>query len=883
MKWWQIRKRDADLKRELQSDLELEEEEQRANGLSGEEARCAARRAFGNTTLIREHIHEAWGWAPVERLLQDARYALRQLWRSPGFSIVAMMTLALGIGATTAIFTLVYDVMLRPLPFAQQDRLVTIEEKVAEWSNLYSTLPVSANHFTFWQQHNRTFDSMAIMEQFSVPVGTRGRPLQVQALSATPGIFSVLQVQPELGREFTADEAQRGHEHVAILTYDLWCEQFGGDPGILSKTISVDGFPYSVIGVMPQSFHMPSIQTLATVGSANRELPIGVLVPLAFSKERLAEEMGDLNYFGLARLKAGTSIAVANAELNALQHTITANLPADEKATLSVEITPFQETLVGNNRKPLMILLVAVVGLLVVGCVNVTNLLLSRAVSQKRQMAVAAALGASGAELVRMAIRETAVLAVLGGGLGVLLAAGIVPGMQRYLPPALDFRGPLHLDWAGVGCALFLAVLATLAAGATPAFMVSRTAPQEVLHSDSRPASESPGSRRARRILVAIEAAVSVALVLMTGLLTASLAKLMAVDRGFTTERTITATVDLPSESYHDDQKRAAFYREVLERMNRLPGVEHAAFTSVLPLTGGGWGDMARVTGDNRPFTQLPLEMFRSVSPQYFSAIGLRLAAGKVFSEGDWGKNLALVSQKTAKSLWPGKDPLGQEFSRGNPATEKPFTVVGVVADARTVSLAKPDPMLIYVPYWYRVEPIAGLVVRTHQDPSEMADVLRQTIWSVDRGVPVPTVRALGSMVADSVANQHFEMDLLLLFAVSALFLAGLGVYGVLTYSVAQRYREMGLRLALGAQRANVYWLVLRDGLLPVAIGAIAGIAVAFGSARVVSSLLFEVSPYDPVLSAGAVGLLLAVGTTACLLPARRAAAVEPMQALRTE
>ena len=881
MKWWQIRKRDADLERELQSDLELEEEEQRANGLSAQEARHAARRSFGNTTLIREHIHEAWGWAPVERLLQDARYAMRQLWRSPGFSIVAVMTLALGIGATTAIFTLVYDVMLRPLPFAQPGRIVNIKEKVAEWSDLYPTLPVSANHFTFWQQHNRSFDSMAVMQQGSVPLGASGRPLQVEALSATPGIFSVLQVQPELGREFTVDEAQPGHEHVAILTYDLWREHFGGDSGILSKTISLNGFPYSVIGVMPQSFHMPSIQTMSTIGSTNRELPIGILVPLAFSKDRLAEEMGDLNYFGLARLKAGTSIAVANAELNALQHTISANLPADVKATLSAEITPFQEKLVGNNRKPLMILLGAVVGLLLVGCVNVTNLLLSRAVSQKRQMAVAAALGASRAELVRMAIRETAVLAVLGGGLGVLLAAGIVPGMQRYLPPALDFRGPLHLDWAGVGCALLLAVLVTLAAGATPAFMVSRTAPQEVLHSDSRLTSESSGSRRARRILVAIEAAVSVALVLMTGLLTASLVKLMAVDRGFTTERTITATVDLPSESYHDDQKRAAFYREVLEHMNSLPGVEHAAFTSVLPLTGDSWGDSARVTGDNRPFTQLPLESFRSVSPQYFSAIGLPLAAGKVFSEGDWGKNLALVSQKTAKSLWPGKDPLGQQFSRGDPA--KPFTVVGVVADARTISLSKPDPMLIYVPYWYRVEPMAGLVVRTHQDPSEMADLIRQTIWSVDPGVPVPTVRALGGMVADSVANQRFEMDLLLVFAASALFLAGLGVYGVLTYSVTQRYREMGLRLALGAQRTNVYWLVLRDGLLPVAIGAVAGIAVAFGSARVVSSLLFEVSPYDPVLSAGAVGVLLAVGTTACLLPARRAAAVEPMQALRTE
>jgi predicted permease len=883
MRWWQIGKRDADLERELLSDLELEEEEQREKGISPEEARYAARRALGNTTLIREQAHEAWGSAPFERLLEDFRYALRQLSRSPGFATVAVLTLALGIGATTAMFTLVYDVMLRPLPFAQPDRLVTIEEKVAEWGNLYATLPVSANHFTFWHQHNRSFDAIAVMRQGSLPLGAGGRPLQVGVLSATPDIFSVLQVQPTLGRTFTPQEAQPGHEHVVILTYDLWRQQFRGDPGILDKTISLNGFPYSVIGVLPQSFRMPSVLALAGFGGANRPLAMEALAPLAFSKEQLAEEMGDFNYFGLARLKTGTSVAMASADLNALQHTIGANLPADAKATLSAEVTPFQENLVGNNRKPLMILLAAVLGLLLVGCVNITNLLLSRAVGQKRHMAVAAALGAGRAEMVRMAIRETAVLAVLGGGLGVLLAAAIVPGMQQYLPPALDFRGPLHLDWAGVGCALLLAVLATLAAGAAPAFMVSRTAPNEVLHSDSRFSSESRGSRRTRRVLVGLEAGVSIALVLMTGLLAASLVKLMKVDRGFTTERTITVTVDLPWESYPDTEHRAPFYREVLQRMHQLPGVEHAAMTSVLPLTGDSWGDMARIAGDNRPQTQLPLESFRSVSPQYFSTIQLRLIAGAIFSQSDWGRNVAVVSEKTATTLWPGKNPIGQQFSRGDPGEEKPFTVVGVIADARTVSLAQPDPMMIYVPYWYRTESVAGILIRTHQDPSEMAEAIRQTLWSVDRAVPVPTVRALGGLVADSVANQRFEMDLLLLFAVSALFLAGLGVYGVLTYSVAQRHREIGLRLALGAQRASVYTLVLSDGLFPVVIGAAAGIALAFASARVVSSLLFQVSPYDPLLAAGAVGVLLAVATTACLLPAHRAAAVEPMRALRTE
>ena len=883
MKWWQITKKDADLERELRTDLDLEEEEQHESGVAPEEARYAARRALGNITLIREQVHEAWGGATFERFFLDIRYASRQLRKSPGFTVVGVLTLALGIGTTTAIFTLIYDVMLRPLPYAQPGRLVNIEEKVAEWSNIYPTLPVSANHFTFWQKNNRSFDSITVMTQGSVPLGGSGRPLQVETLWATPAIFSVLGVQPMLGREFTANELEHGSGDVVVLMYDLWREQFHSDPAIVGKVIRVNGFPTTVIGVMPSSFHVPSTRTDLTAGGSKRIQSIGILEPLTFSKDELAEEMGDLNYFGLGRLKAGVSIAAATTDLDALQHTIGANLPADEKSTLSVALMPFQEQLIGNNRKPLMILLAAVLGLLLVGCMNVTNLLLARAVGQKQQMAVAAALGASRAEMVRMALRETVVLAAAGGVLGVLLAACTVPAMQRYLPPALDFRGPLHLDWIGAGCALTLAVLATLLAGAAPAFMISRTAPHEVLRSESRLASESRGNRRARRLLIGAEVAISVALILMTGLLTASLVKLMNVQRGFSAERTITATVELPRESYKDGRHRADFYRETLERIDRLPGVEHASITSVLPLSGDGWGDSARITGDSRPYAQLPLETFRWISPEYFSTIRLNLLAGQVFSQSDWGKNLALVSEKTAQTLWPGRNPIGQQFMRGDPATEKPFTVVGVVANARTISLAKPDPMLIYVPYWYRCEAQAGLLVRTHQDPSAMADAIRQTIWSIDRSVPVPTIRALGSVVADSVANQRFVMDLLLLFAASALFLAGLGVYGVVMYSVVQRSREIGLRIALGAQRSTVYRLVLRDGLFPVAIGAAAGVALTFGSARILSSLLYQVSPYDPAVTAAAVCVLLAVGTTACLLPARRAASVEPMEALRTE
>jgi predicted permease len=817
----------------------------------------------------------------MQTLFQDLRYALRQLRKAPGFTVTAVLTLALGIGATTAIFTLVYDVLLRPLPYAHPEQLVVMEEQVAEFRDIYPKLPMNANHFINWRQNSRGIQSMAVMEEESMPLGIGGHPLQVDVVSTTPGIFSVLRAGPQLGRAFAAQEAQPGREHVVMLMNDLWRTQFHSDPAILGRTITLNGFPYTVIGVMPRSFHLPVIQTIAGPNT-DRAKPVEALVPLAFSKDQLQEAMGDFNYFGLARLKPGASVAQANAEIDALQHTISAALPADERGTLSAVLTPFQQALVGNNRTPLLILLAAVAGLLLVGCVNITNLLLSRAAGRRQQMAVAAALGAGRAEMLRMAMRETTVLAALGGALGILLAAILVPLMQHYLPRALDFRGPLHLDWAGAACALLLAALATLLAGAAPAWMCSRTQPHEVLHSESRLATESRGSKRMRRLLVAVEVAVSVALVLMTGLLTASLVRLMRTDRGFEADRIMTIEIALPSKSYSSLQSRAAFYKQALERLRQLPGTKDAGLISQLPFAGDMWIDMIHVPGDPRPIMQLPTEHFRWVSPDYFSTIRLPLIAGRFLSDDDRGKNYAVVSQLTARTLWPGTNPIGRQFSRAG-MTDASFTVIGVVANARTISLAKPDPMMVYVPYWYRCDSTAGLLVRTGQDPATMADAIRKTIWSVDPDVSVPTVRSFGGVIADSVANRRFEMDLLLLFAISALLLAGLGVYGVVTYSVVQRQREIGLRLALGAQRANIYGLVLRDGLAPVLIGAAAGIAVSLGFARVAASLLFQVSPYNPAVAGAAVGVLVAVGAAACLFPARRAAAVDPMHALRAE
>jgi predicted permease len=817
----------------------------------------------------------------MQTLVDDLRYAARQLRKSPGFTITAVLTLALGIGATTAIFTLVYDVLLKPLPYSHPEQLVVMEEQVAEFKDIYPRLPMNANHLTFWQEHNRSFQAMAVMQESSLPLGLGGRPLQIGVLNATPGIFAVLDAAPLLGRVFTTQEAQTGHEHVAVLMNSLWRSQFQSNPGILGKNITINGFPYTVIGVMPPSFHLPHIQNFASQDS-NHPRPVEALLPMAFSKDQLQEAMGDFNYFGLARLRPGVSAGQANAEIDALQHSIMASLSAEEKGTLSAVLTPFQQSLVGNNQKPLLILLAAVAGLLLIGCVNITNLLLARAVGKRQQMAVAAALGASRGEMLRIAMRETTLLAGLGGALGILLATLTIPAMQRYLPPTLDFRGSLHLDWTGAGCAALLAMLTTLLAGAAPAWMIARTAPQEVLHSESRLATESRSNKQLRRMLVGIEVAVSVALVLMTGLLTTSLLRLLHTNRGFETARVATAIVDLPRKSYPDSGTRAAFYKQVIDRLSHLPGVEHAAAVSELPLSGDRWVDMIRIPGDTRPIMQIPSEHFRWVTPGYFETIHLPLIAGRLLSPSDEGKHYAVISDLTARTLWPGKNPIGLPFSRAG-MQENPFTVIGVVGNARTVSLAAPDPMMVYMPYWYRSDSTGGLVVRTHQQPVALADDLRKAIWSVDPEVPVPTVRMLGGVAEDSVANRRFETQLLLLFAVSALLLAALGVYGVVTYSVVQREREIGLRLALGAQRQNIYRLVLQDGLVPVVAGALAGVGLAFAFARVVGSLLFEVSAYNSAIASSAVGVLVALGAAACLLPARRAAAVEPMQALRRE
>ncbi|HET9087736.1 MAG TPA: ABC transporter permease, partial [Acidobacteriaceae bacterium] len=530
----------------------------------------------------------------MTRLAQDIRYAFRQLRKAPGFAIVAVLTLAIGIGATTAIFTLVYDVLLKPLPYTHPERLVNLQEVVAEFKDSYPALPLNANHFENWRQHSHSFAAMAAMDPDSVPLGAGAHPLQVNLLRSTSGIFGVLEADPSIGRAFTPEEDQPGHERVVVLMHDLWEHQFHGDAKILGKTVTLDGYPYAVIGVMPRSFHLPDVETFANSDTVHPKLTEAI-VPIAFSKARLQEAMGDFNYFGLARLKPGVTAAQAGAEIDALQHTISASLPAEQRATLSATIAPFQQALVGKNRKPLLILLAAVVGLLLIGCINIMNLLLARALGRRQEMAIASAMGASRCDMLRVAMREAMVLAFFGGLLGLFLAMIAVPGLQHFLPPALNFRGNLHVDWAGASCAIVLGLAATLLAGAAPAWMSWHTQPQEALRSESRSASETRGGKRLRKFLVSAEVALSVALVLTTGLLSASMYRLLHVHLGFQPDRVLTARIVLPSHGYSKQQRAAAVYKAVLERLQLLPGVERVALISEVPLGGDEWIDMAKL------------------------------------------------------------------------------------------------------------------------------------------------------------------------------------------------------------------------------------------------------------------------------------------------
>jgi putative ABC transport system permease protein len=803
---------------------------------------------------------------------------LRMLRKDPGFSAVAIATLALAIGANTAVFSLVDGVILRPLGYRDAARLYDIHEVVPKFAHLAPLIPVNAMHFLEWRKNAHSFDQMALIGGMNLNLTGSGEPERIAAARVSPSLFPMLGVQAQLGRTFADDEDDPGRDDVVVLSNELWQQRFGGDPSMVGRKIQLNSRAYQVIGVLPADFHFPKLSHLFAM-TLDDERPL-LWKPFALHKDEM-DDMGDFNYVCIARLRPGATPGQAKAELNALQAGIASRLK--DKVELQAEIVGLQAQITERSRGGLELMLAAVGAVLLIACVNIANLLLARAMGRRREMAVRTALGAGAGRLVRQMLAESVLLAVAGGVLGMAIAWAAVRLLVASAPLDIPRIDEVHPDLRLLAFNFVISTAAGLLFGWLPAWRFARADPLEAMKSGSRGSTAARSSGRVRNLLVGVEVGLSALCLIAGGLLLNSFVRLLRVDKGFDAERVLTVNLNLQGAKYPDLQKRDVFQYAVLERVRSMPGVVSAGVSNQLPLAGEGNNNLVAPEGSNLPVMDRPLSDLRHVNPDYFGTLGIPLRNGRLFQESDRGHLVALVSTVTANRIWPGKDPVGKRFLMGGGTNGPWIEVLGVVGDIHGVSLSRAPSNTIYLPYWQRSYGGISLVLRTSLTAATAAPMLRAAIHDVDPDLPVPAIRTMDALVDASVAQRRFQMTLVLLFAAAALLLASLGIYGVVSYSVGQRTSEMGIRMALGAQPSRIRGLVLWQGLAPVAAGLAAGIAASVALGRLLGTLLFGVRAGDPATIGGVSGLLILVAAAATYIPARRATRVDPAIALRDE
>jgi len=819
----------------------------------------------------------------METLLSDIRQSLRGLGRSPGFAIAAIGILAVGIAANTSVFSVANAVLFRPLPYSHPEQLVLLNEVIPKLTNVYPTLPVNAKHFYIWKERARSFADMAILRDDGINITAAGGPperLGVESVSFN--LLPVLGVQPLIGRNFTAEEDRPGNNRVVILTEPLWRRRFHSDPAILNQTIVLDGVPHKVIGVLPASFRFLSPSTVNSF--ASKMLPTDLFKPIAFTKERLEEVEGDYNYAVIGRLRPGVTRAQALAELSGLQSGIDREFKLD--TGLRATIAPLQQRIVSGSRRGLLILLGSIGAVLLIVCVNLGNLMLARTTARGREMAVRTALGAGAWRIVRQVLTESLVISLTGGLLGIGLAYSAVRVLVAVAPVDLPRLNEVSLDAPALLFAVAISVLAGLLFGLIPSLRAARSEPQDALRGGGRGSTQGRAGLRISEALISMEVALSAALLVAAGLLIGSLTRILASDQGFHADNVLTVKLNLSSSKYdEDEQKRVAFIDRVLLSVQALPGVRAAASVSVLPLEGESWGDMITRDDDHRPIFQRPLANYRVISPDYFRAMGIPIMQGRTFEPADRDREVEIVSARTAARIWPGENPIGRRARRGN--DREPFAqIIGVVADTHT-ALGGDAPLMVYRAYWKThndgMTRNLSLVIRTNQNPESAAKAVRNAIWAIDSELPVPETESMRQIISASVAQRRFQTMLLGGFALAALLLAVIGVYGVISYSVNRRRGEIGIRMALGARAADVRGLVFQQAMRPVLIGLLVGLAAALAFGRLLGALLFEIRPSDPIVLASVTFGLSAAAALACYIPARRATLVDPAAVLRHE
>jgi putative ABC transport system permease protein len=807
----------------------------------------------------------------MQTLLQDLRYGARMLLKKPGFTLIAIITLALGVGANTAIFSLVNVVLLKPLPFHEPERLVMLWEDAAAIG--FPRADVAPANFVDWKAQQSTFDGMATLDWKSFDLTGDGEPQKVASYGVTANLFPLLGVQPTIGRNFSDDEDRPGAAKVTILSYGLWQQRYGGENSIVGRDIQINGDKYTVVGVMPAGFQF--LQSY-----------IGLWVPAALTPQQLADrENHYLTVVG--RIKRGVTTEQAQADLATINERIARDYP-DDAAGLASVIVPLREQLAGEVRQPLIVLLVAVGFVLLIACANIASLLLSRAAARRKEIAVRTALGASRARIVRQLLTESVLLAGTGGAVGLLVALWSFTLLRQLIPEGMTASASLKIDLPVLVYAMAISLLTGIVFGLVPALQASKTDLNQALKQGGGRTGLSAGGSKLRSAFVVAEVALALVLLVGAGLLIRTVFNLRGQYAVFQPEKLLTLRTGLASYKYGEHYKRVAFYDEVLERMQALPGVVAAGYTTSVPLQ---WkGGVNGFTIEGRPAAPGGFwnAIHRQISASYFQAIGIALRQGRYFDNGDNKQSMpvVIINETMAREYWADEDPIGKRFKLGLPSAPW-VTIVGVVADVRQMGMDAPVKAEMYFPYrqitshsWYAPR---DLVIRTTGDPMKLASAVRQEIRAVDAEQPVSNIATMEELLTEETGSRRLGMILLSAYAGLALLLASLGIYGVLSYFVAQQTPEIGVRMALGARPGDILALVLRKGMTMTLLGIGGGLFGALALTRLMASLLFGVSATDPLTFAAIALLLAAVALLACYLPARRATRVDPMMALRDE
>jgi predicted permease len=881
------RVRDAELDEELRAHIDLATEENLRKGMSAAEARAAALRAFGGVTQTREWYRVQRGLPRIEEIACDVRIALRQLRRSPGFALTAILTLALGIGAATAMFSVVNTVLLKPFAFPDQDRLVVMREVEVQEHGQRIEAPDNYRHVTRLKSTSKTLEDVAIFQTRGLSVSPSGdRPNIVGALEVSPNFFHVLGVQPVMGRDFLPSEARAGADHVLILSYEAWQTLLQGDPEAIGKTVRVSDEPFTVVGVLPAGVRFPQIAMAHGMTFEEAARSVLLYAPFVPSDRDLNTDMGNFNYKAIARLKPGVTLAQADAELEGLQqaYSLTAHLPLH----FGITLTPLAKDVTANISGALWMLLGAVGSVLLIVCVNLANLQLARAANAERETAVRAALGASRMRLLRLRLTESLLLAAMGGAAGAALAVAGVRLLIAIAPANIPRLDEVHVSLPVLCFAAAISIAAALVFGTLPALRSLRVAPQLALQTGTTRVANTRGGRRTRNLLVAGQVACTLTLLVVTALVLRSFSRLLHQDRGFDTSHVTLAQVDLFAPQYSDSQPnfpaaKLAFADRVLTALRQLPGVQSASITSAAPLTGETWVDtLQRPDHLVPPADELPINV-RWIDQDYLLTMQIPLVAGRNFTADDRGNPLvALISEQTARKGFAGENPIGKEMSNLLPDLPRSVRIVGVVADTRINGL-RDQAAMVYIPYWVFTHWTLSFMVRSPQPSAALIPEMRRVIWQADPKVAIPAINSLDDAVNESVSSERFQAIVLTSFGSVALLLAALGVYGVLAYSVSLRRQEFGIRIALGSGKGALVQLVLRQASVPVLLGTGAGLLMTLAVLRSVRSLLYQTPIADPVAILGSVALLLAAAALAAILPARGAASIDPMRALRTD